>query len=298
MVDYFRDNFSGSQTGTFEFGDQEQKSERFSRVIYFSFSAFDDYCFEDLVSSKRDDRSIYQPDVFYIGLRKRENAELQTQTPDALTSIFRKSAENIQGRDLKSRWKKALKYLETDPYFADIGLSEFVNASLNNLESLFDSLSSGHKVVLLTITAMVEKVSEKTLVLIDEPETHLHPPLVSSFIRALSELLIHRNGVAILATHSPVVLQEVPRSCVWKIVRSGMETTVKRPNIETFGESIGTLTRQVFGLEVDRSGFYALLKDSVSSGSSLDEIFEEYEDKLGAEAQLMLTALAYNRDQD
>jgi hypothetical protein len=77
-----------------------------------------------------------------------------------------------------------------------------------------------------------------------------------------------------------------------------METTVKRPNIETFGESIGTLTRQVFGLEVDRSGFYALLKDSVSSGSSLDEIFEEYEDKLGAEAQLMLTALAYNRDQD
>lgn len=47
--------------------------------------------------------------------------------------------------------------------------------------------------------------------LIDEPEGHLHPPLLSAFVRALSELLVNRNGVAIIATHSPVVLQEVPR---------------------------------------------------------------------------------------
>jgi predicted ATP-dependent endonuclease of OLD family len=74
---------------------------------------------------------------------------------------------------------------------------------------IFNKLSSGHKIVLLTITRLVETVEEKTLVMLDEPESHLHPPLLSAFIRALSELLILRNGVAIIATHSPVILQEL-----------------------------------------------------------------------------------------
>ena len=64
------------------------------------------------------------------------------------------------------------------------------------------------------MTHLADRVAERTLVLIDEPETHLHPPLLSAFVRAMSDLLIDRNGVAIIATHSPVVLQETPRTCV------------------------------------------------------------------------------------
>lgn len=36
---------------------------------------------------------------------------------------------------------------------------------------------------------------------------------LSLFIRALSNLLIYRNGVVIIATLSPVIVQEVPRKC-------------------------------------------------------------------------------------
>jgi predicted ATP-dependent endonuclease of OLD family len=67
------------------------------------------------------------------------------------------------------------------------------------------------------VTRLVESVEERTLVLLDEPESHLHPPLLSAFVRALSDLLVNRNGAAIIATHSPVVLQEVPRECVWRL---------------------------------------------------------------------------------
>jgi predicted ATP-dependent endonuclease of OLD family len=100
--------------------------------------------------------------------------------------------------------------------------------------------------------------------LLDEPEAHLHPPLLSAFIRALSDLLVNRNGVAIIATHSPVVLQEVPKICVWKIWRNGREVVVERPEIETFAENVGILTRKVFGLEVANSGFHKLLSESES----------------------------------
>ncbi len=45
--------------------------------------------------------------------------------------------------------------------------------------ALIKRMSSGHAIVLLTVTKLVARVEEKTLVLIDEPESHLHPPLLS-----------------------------------------------------------------------------------------------------------------------
>ena len=106
--------------------------------------------------------------------------------------------------------------------------------------------------MLLSVTKLVGTVEEKTLVLIDEPESHLHPPLLSAFIRVVSDLLINRNGVAIIATHSPVVLQEVSKSCVWIVGRRGSSCSADRPEVETFAENVGTLTREVFGLEVQK----------------------------------------------
>ncbi|WP_269781216.1 AAA family ATPase [Photobacterium carnosum] len=41
--------------------------------------------------------------------------------------------------------------------------------------------------------------------MIDEPESHLYPPLLSAFIRDLSELFHNRNGVSIIATHSTLL---------------------------------------------------------------------------------------------
>ena len=78
------------------------------------------------------------------------------------------------------------------------------------------------------IAKLIELVEEKTLVLMDEPEEHLHPPLVAAFIRALSNLLTYRNGVGIVATHSPVIVQEVPKKCVWILRRSGDELVGER----------------------------------------------------------------------
>ena len=159
---------------------------------------------------------------------------------------------------------------------------------------LFKKLSSGHSIVLLTITKLVEKIEEKTLVLLDEPEAHLHPPLLSSFIRSLSDLLVNRNAVAIIATHSPVIAQEVPKNCIWKLSRFRLEAKAERFESETFGETIGTLTREIFTLEVNGSGFYKLLNKDVTDGQTYEQIIQKYNDQLGFEAKLLLRALLNN----
>ncbi|MEN8698425.1 ATP-binding protein [Bacillus infantis] len=151
--------------------------------------------------------------------------------------------------------------------------------------------SSGHSIVLLTITKLIQELEEKTLVLLDEPESHLHPPLLSTFTRILSNLLVSRNGIGIIATHSPVIIQEVPRKCVWIMNRYGREMEFERPEIETFGENINILTKEVFSFEITHSGFHKLLNDVANKIGSYEEALEYFNNELGMEARVMLKAL-------
>ena len=172
----------------------------------------------------------------------------------------------------------------------------FLDQYAADVDKYLCRMSSGHAIVLLTITRLVETVQEKTLVLRDEPESHPHPPLLSAFIRALADLLHDQNGVAIVATHSPVVLQEIPRSCVWKLFRVRSAVSAARPKIETFAENVGMLTSEVFSLEVVRSGFHGLLEQSVNEGASFDDILNRYKKQLGLEGRAILAALIAVRD--
>lgn len=156
-------------------------------------------------------------------------------------------------------------------------------------------LSSGHKIVVLTMTKLVEVVEEASVALLDEPEAHLHPPLLSAFTRALSDLLEDRNGVAIIATHSPVVLQEVPESCGWAIRRFGTRVRARRLKQETFGEGVGTLTSRVFGFEVTTTGCHQLMQKAIdSTDGSYDDALSVFGVAVGGEGRAILANLADN----
>lgn len=134
-------------------------------------------------------------------------------------------------------------------------------------------------------------MTEKTLVFLDEPEGHLHPPLLSAFVRALSELLTDTNGVAIIATHSPVILQEVPRSCIWKLRRTGANSHAERLEVESFGADITTLTTEIFGLEVTNSGFHSLLQILVNKYHTYDAVLRALNGQLGNEGRALVRTM-------
>ncbi|MDT4872736.1 hypothetical protein FQZ97_1079370 [compost metagenome] len=103
--------------------------------------------------------------------------------------------------------------------------------------------------------------------------------------------------MALISTHSPVVLQEVPRSCVWMLRRTRAHSAVERPSIETFGESAGVLTREVFGLEVTHSGFHQLVSAVASRpGVTYGGVEHHFGGQLGAEAQALARSLVIRRD--
>lgn len=151
----------------------------------------------------------------------------------------------------------------------------------------FGRLSSGHMIIMLSITLLTKCIYEKSIILLDEPETHLHPPLLSTYIRSLSFLLSKRNAVAIIATHSPIVLQEVPKSCVTRLERDrdGMKFDVLP--IETFATSVDTLTREVFALELFETGFYKMIKD-VSEKTFEYTYYDKFKEQVGFLGQVLI----------
>ncbi len=273
----------------------------FSSVVSVSFSAFDPF----VPPEDRADRSS-GPAFFYIGMKKTRagKSESATATPktsgDLVTDFVASFKSCLSQPAKRDRWARAIHRLESDLNFADMPLARLLDLddreATRHAGQLASRMSSGHSIVLLTITKLVDAVEEKTLVLLDEPESHLHPPLLSAFTRALSELLHDRNGVAIVATHSPVVLQEVPKSCVWKLTRIRAQGRSDRPERETFGENVGVLTREVFGLEVSKAGFHELLERSVAQGGSFEVIMTSYGGQIGTEAQAILLSLIAARD--
>ncbi|MCL2916039.1 ATP-binding protein [Shewanella corallii] len=287
-------------TGSKESTKREDLLEMFAGVVSVAFSAFDP--FEPI--PERQDKS-EGLNYAYIGLKQESTTEDGEHIPMSrpmLNRQFSYCLNNIRRFGYQDRLVEAIRGLETDSLFKDIALADIVMSSTHDLETntnkIFSKLSSGHAIVLLTIAKLVEKIEEKTLVLLDEPESHLHPPLLSAFIRTLSELLSHRNAVAVIATHSPVILQEVPKSCVWKLRRSGMDAVAERLETETFGENVGVLTREVFGLEVTDSGFHQLLKKESESARTYNQALRNFHGQLGAEARGILRGLFLDKEEE
>jgi len=268
-------------------------SSYFSSLISVSYSAFDPF---NPPLDRRDPSK--GTTYYYVGLKDTKNNVLKT-----LENIKEELNKSIKSciNSKATLWKDTVSQLNSDRNFEEKKFYTLVDyrgtASLEEkIDESIKGLSSGHLIVLLTISKIVEKIEEKTLILMDEPETHLHPPLLSAFIRALSDLLAKKNAVAILATHSPVVLQEIPKSCVSIFHRVNDAIEIYPPEEETFGENVGILTKSVFGLEVIDSGFHSLLEKCVENGLSYEEVISKYNYQLGLEARKILQIMLIDRE--
>ena len=167
--------------------------------------------------------------------------------------------------------ERALKELESGLF-----PSEWLDSTSDGIDQAasawFIQLSTGHKIALLAIYGLVACLEDRSLVLIDEPETHLHPPLLSAMMHALRRVLRRFESSALIATHSPVVVQECLAKHVHVVRREGDSFAIRPLRAETFGESIGLITAQVFGMQSDATDFHGVLDQLVDRYDSREEI--------------------------
>lgn len=250
----------------------------FSRVIALSFSAFDKFqrpepqkYFSYIYCGVRDDNG---------GLSRRA---LEAKHLDYLKRIVEQDREHLWEQHVSNVMGVPMKVIS-------------IKRHIKELESkLTPSMSSGQSILAYFISAALAYLKEGSLVIFDEPEIHLHPNAVALLMQTLQALLQEFNSYAIIATHSPVVIQEVPRRRVIRFEREGNITVAHPLGHESFGENIAELTRMVFET-VEIPNFYKKTLQALAKKHDFDTIAEMFDDQLSLHATAYLASLYEDGD--
>lgn len=128
--------------------------------------------------------------------------------------------------------------------------------SEKEIQDIFIHQSTGYKFFLHSLTHIVAYIEDNCMILFDEPENHIHPPMLSFMMTILRTILTRKKSVMLVATHSPVVIQETFSSNVFIVRNNDNMHNIKHPQIETYGANIAEITREVFDLTTDITQYY------------------------------------------
>ncbi|WP_429060067.1 AAA family ATPase [Aeromonas veronii] len=143
------------------------------------------------------------------------------------------------------------------------------------------ALSSGQLIFFKFALLCCLHIENGSFILLDEPETHMHPNMISDFIDLLDTLLEETGSQALIATHSVYFVREVSREQV-HIFKRNVEgnINISSPRLRTFGSDIDSISQFVFEEDID-----SRLTDKIHE--KIKNIpFELIEDELGAELSL------------
>lgn len=192
--------------------------------------------------------------------------------------------------------RRALKVLLGDPSFSDIPNQSPMELLAMDPAPTFIGWSTGIKIVMHAVVTLVARTERKSIILIDEPESHLHPPLLAALMHVVRLVLEENDAFAVVATHSPVVVQETLGRHVSIVNRVGNEVAILPTRIETYGESIGEITDEVFRLHPGATDFHATLKSMVDAGLSVQQIDGRFDHGLSLQARAYVMSLAASRE--
>ena len=257
----------------------------FSKVISVSYSAFDSFEIPKKTATFN---------YLYCGL-KDENGERISEHRQIMR--FHAAWKRIKRNERMLKWMRILEnFLDEEILDLFMVLDEKgeLDVSLEGFTKARKMLSSGQSILLYIITEITANIRFDSIILYDEPETHLHPNAISQLMNTIYDLVNTFQSYCIIATHSPLVIRELLSKNVYVIEKEGSVPSVRKLPYETFGENLTVLTDDIFGNRTVPKQYKKILSDLVDSGNSYDDILQIIESDnvpLGLNARLYLKTL-------
>lgn len=247
----------------------------FSKVIAISYSLFDNF-----EIPKKTSKFNY----IYCGLLN-DNKELLTPRQQLLR--FHKTSSKIFEFERVVQWRNILYnfideeiinefIIETIERVDELDIIKYVyNREKFNLVK--NRLSSGQHILLYTISEIVSNIRRDSLLLFDEPETHLHPNAISQLMNVIYELVHEFESYCIITTHSPLIIQELLSKNVFILEKEENTPYIKKIGIESFGENLTTLTEEVFGNKEISKQYKKIIERLIDNGNNYEEVVSKLE---------------------
>lgn len=248
----------------------------FNRVLTLSFSVFDNF------KRPKNDHLSY----IYCGIRN----ERGIYSKKNLNERFEINLRRINEASRLNVWEQAIRLIlgnNSSNFLDQFKLDLMLDLEQSSKQSYLELLSSGQTILVHAITSLISRIDQNSLILFDEPETHLHPNAVATLFYTLSGILRKYKSYCIIATHSPIVIQEIPGKRVILFRREDESMVSNTIQIETFGENISELTRHVFDT-AELESFYKNRLKMLSEKFSFNQVLELFDHNLSMSAQSFL----------
>lgn len=147
-------------------------------------------------------------------------------------------------------------------------------------------MSSGEVSFVNLICTLCLHIENGSLILLDEPETHLHPNLISSLVAVLNNLLKETGSVSIIATHSVYFVREVPRVQVHIFKKDDNEIKILKPRLKTLGASIDSISQFIFEDEITSRVIENIKTKLKDKPDTAKELYKDIENELPSEAKI------------
>lgn len=266
----------------------------FSEVIAVSYSVFDEF--------SRPDENTFS--YAYCGIRapnekvskdgqltKIKNSTPRFLTPLQLEDKLKKSIQIISNSPKRESWISLINTLLEGIFEQEQAKDIFFNLDF------YKKLSSGQRILVNIITDITARITSQSIILFDEPEIHLHPEIFAALIRAFDQLLHAFDSYAIIATHSPMLLQETLSRQVRIFKRVGAYPKVSYLTNESFGEDLTTVTQEVFAVQGSSNNYRAHLAQ-LAKNRTAEEVESLFPKGLPFQAEAYLQALTQYPDSE
>lgn len=254
----------------------------FRTVVAVSYSAFDDFSPE----SKRTAKGYAYCGLYHRDGRVKSRADLWKEAK----ADARRIVADGRGRV----WDKALNSLFGSARLQAIRGESARLESDDMLPVTEASLSSGELFLLAMMSRLIGFVRPESLIIMDEPEMHLHPNAIGDLVRTMRLITKEFRSFVIVATHSPLVLQQIPSRYVRVLQRTGNSTLCTRLGLESFGENLTTLTESVFHAADEPQPYLEQLK-AMMAKHSLADVEDAFGGKLSYTARSYLSSVNTDR---
>jgi len=247
------------------------RAPMFSKVIAVSYSIFDNFEIPRKTSSFN---------YIYCGLLD-EKGELLN--PRQQVMRFHNTWKKIKELERMNKWRKILlNFIDVEIVDTFIVENEkddgyIYDVSVDGFNKIKNQLSSGQSIILYIISEIVSNIRLDSLLLFDEPETHLHPNAISQLMNTIFKLVYEFESYCIVTTHSPLVIQELFSNNVYVIERHENIPSIRKIGVESFGENLSVLTEEVFGNKEIERQYKKIIDNLVSYQKSYSEIVSELE---------------------
>lgn len=221
--------------------------------IYDVFDGFDNFRIEEINKKNVD---------YFISSQIEKNSRLRKYPLEKVQDIF-------QGANLKDNTFEGTKFdliagRRFEEYFASmqmnalVKLDYFATVSKSNKQIRYSKLSSGERQIINVMSWVYHKGAEKSLLLIDEGETFMHPEWQRLYINYLTYVLdkiyqkFSKYKNIIVTTHSPMILSDFLQDNVIFLEKGEVD---KRIKCLCFGANIYDLYNKGFFVDASIGEF-------------------------------------------